>query len=68
MSKTPFIQAKDFDHEDVVTEFHADTALSVIANVLASFGVFAALMCAIAVLAQVPESWGTWLVLFAGGL
>ena len=68
MNRAPFIQAKDFDHEDVVTEFHADTALSVIANTLASFGVFAALMCAIAVLAQVPESWGTWLVLAIGGL
>ena len=59
---------KDFDHEDVETEFHADSTLSIIANVLASFGIFAALMCVIAVLAQFQESWGSWLVLYLGGL
>ena len=64
----PFLQAKDFDHEDVETDFHADSTLSIIANTLASFGIFAALMCVIAVLAQFPESWGSWLVLSVWGV
>ncbi len=59
---------KDFDHEDVETEFHADSTLSIIANVLASLGVFTLLMCAIAVVAQVPESWLSWIVLALGGV
>ena len=59
---------KDFDHEDVETDFHADGTLSVIANILASFGVFTLLMCAIAVVAQVPESWLSWIVLALGGV
>ena len=59
---------KDYDHEDVSTDFHADSTLSIIANILASIGVFAALMFAIAIVAQVPESWLTWLVLWVGGL
>lgn len=59
---------KDFDHEDVETEFHADSTLSIIANILASFGVFTLLMCAIAVVAQVPESWLSWIVLALGGV
>ena len=59
---------KDYDHEDVATDFHADSTLSVIANVLASIGVFALLMCAIAVVAQVPESWLSWIVLALGGV
>ena len=59
---------KDFDHEDVETEFHADSTLSIIANVLASIGVFTLLMCAIVVVAQVPESWLSWIVLALGGV
>ena len=59
---------KDFDHEDVETEFHADSTLSIIANVLASIGVFTLLMCAIAVVAEVPESWLSWIVLALGGV
>ena len=59
---------KDYDHEDVETEFTSDGALSVIANILASLGVFALLMCAIAVVAQVPESWLSWIVLALGGV
>ena len=59
---------KDYDHEDVSTDFHADGTLSVIANILASIGVFALLMTAIAVVAQVPESWLSWIVLALGGV
>ena len=59
---------KDYDHEDVATDFHADSTLSVIANILASFGVFALLMTAIVVVAQVPESWLSWIVLALGGV
>ena len=59
---------KDYDHEDVATDFHADSTLSIIANILASLGVFALLMTAIAVVAQVPESWLSWIVLALGGV
>ena len=59
---------KMYDHEDVETEFTSDGTLSIIANILASIGVFALLMCAIAVLAQVPESWLSWIVLALGGV
>lgn len=59
---------KMYDHEDVATDFHADSTLSIIANILASLGIFAALMCVIAVLAQFPESWLTWLVLAVSGV
>ena len=59
---------KDYDHEDVSTDFHADSTLSIIANILASLGVFTLLMCAIAVVAQVPESWLSWIVLALGGV
>ena len=66
--KAPYLRMKDYDHEDVETEFTSDGTLSVIANILASLGVFAALMCVIAVLAQFPESWLTWLVLAVSGV
>ena len=59
---------KGYDHEDIETEFTADRTLSIVANILASIGVFALLMCTIAVLAQVPESWLSWIVLYIGGL
>ena len=66
--KTPYLRMKDYDHEDVETEFTADRTLSVIANILASIGVFALLMTAIAVVAQVPDSWLSWIVLALGGV
>ena len=66
--KAPYLRMKDYDHEDVETEFTADRTLSIIANVLASIGVFTLLMCAIAVVAQVPESWLSWIVLALGGV
>ena len=66
--KAPYLRMKDYDHEDVETEFTADRTLTVIANVLASIGVFALLMCAIAIVAQVPESWLSWIVLALGGV
>lgn len=68
MNKAPYVRIKNYDHEDVETEFTADRTLSIIANVLASIGVFTLLMCAIAVVAQVPESWLSWIVLALGGV
>ena len=68
MNHAPYVRVKDYDHEDVETEFTADRTLAVIANVLASFGVFALLMTAIAIVAQVPESWLSWIVLALGGV
>ncbi len=66
--KAPYIRMKDYDHEDVEAEFRADRTLVIIANILASIGVFAALMFAIAIVAQVPESWLSWIVLALGGV
>ena len=66
--QSPYVRAKDYDHEDVETEFTASQILNTIANVLASIGVFCALMLAIATMAQVPESWLSWLVLSAWGV
>ena len=66
--KAPYLRMKDYDHEDVETEFTADRTLSIIANVLASIGVFTLLMCAIAVVAQVPESWLSWIILAVQGI
>ena len=68
MNKAPYVRAKDFDHEDVETEFRADRTLSLIANILASLGVFAALMCVIAVLMQMPDSWLSWLDMYIWGV
>jgi hypothetical protein len=66
--KAPYVQMKDYDHEDVEVEFPASKTLAIIANILASIGVFAALMFAIAIVAQVPESWLSWIVLALGGV
>ena len=66
--KAPYLRMKDYDHEDVETEFTADRTLSVIANILASIGVFALLVTAIAVVAQVPDGWLSWIVLALGGV
>ena len=66
--KAPYIRMKDYDHEDVEAEFRANRTLVIIANILASIGVFAALMFAIAIVAQVPESWLSWIVLALGGV
>lgn len=68
MNKAPFVQYKRFDHEDVETDFLVDSALAIIANILASIGVFALLMTAIALMANFPESWLTWIVLALGGV
>ena len=68
MNRAPYVRMKDYDHEDVETEFTSDGTLSIIANILASIGVFTLLMCAIAVVAQVPESWLSWIVLALGGV
>ncbi len=66
--KAPYIRMKDYDHEDVEAEFRADRTLVIIANILASIGVFAVLMFAIAIVAQVPDSWLSWIVLALGGV
>ena len=66
--QAPYIRAKDYDHEDVDTEFRSDSTLNIIANILASLGVFAMLMTAIAIVAQVPDSWLTWIILAVQGV
>ena len=68
MNRAPYIRWKEYDHEDIDVEFTSDGTLAVIANILASIGVFAALMLAIAVMAQVPDSWLTLIVLSLGGV
>ena len=68
MNRAPYVRMKDYDHEDVEAEFTPDGTLAIIANILASIGVFAALMFAIAIVAQVPDSWLSWIVLALGGV
>ena len=55
MNRAPFMEAKDFDHEDVEADF--DTTLRTLGSVLASIGVFSLLMLAITVLMQFPDMW-----------
>ena len=50
------------------TEFTADRTLAVIADLFASFVIFALLMAAIIFLLQVPERWITNLLMIAGGV
>jgi len=64
----PFTQFKEYDHEDVETEFTADRTLAAIADLFAAFVIFSLLMAAIIFLLQVPERWITNLLLMAGGV
>jgi len=66
--QAPYMRAKDYDHEDIDVEFKADGTLAIVANVLASIGVFCALMMAILIVAQVPDSWLSWLVMYIEGV
>lgn len=66
--QAPYVRMKDYDHEDVDTEFTSDGTLRWIATALASFGVFAALMAAIAMVMQIPDSWIEWLLLSLGAV
>ena len=45
--QAPYIRAKDFDHEDVETEFRADETLNAVFKFGMSFVVFVLLLCAI---------------------
>ena len=51
--QAPYIRAKDFDHEDVETEFTADETLNVVFKFGMSFVVFVLLLCAIYFLVNV---------------
>ncbi len=70
----PYVRLKDvelakmYDHEDVEAGFTADSTLLWFVNFLASCGVCVLLLLAIAVVAQVPDSWLSWFVLAIGGL
>lgn len=45
--QAPYIRAKDFDHEDIETEFTADETLNAVFKFGMSFVVFVLLLCAI---------------------
>ena len=51
--QAPYIRAKDFDHEDIETEFTADETLNAVFMFGMSFVVFVLLLLAIYVLANV---------------
>ena len=53
MNKAPYVRAKDFDHEDVETEFRADETLNAVFKFGMSFVVFLLLLLAIYVLANI---------------
>lgn len=59
---------KSYDHEDVDAGFTADSILLWFVNFLASCGVCVLLLLAIGVVAQVPDSWLSWIVLALGGV
>jgi hypothetical protein len=66
--KAPFMQFKEFDHDDIAVEFRADFWLSFIANALVSVGVFVLFVVAIAVLLRLPDGLPAWLVLTVWGV
>jgi hypothetical protein len=51
--QAPFVQFKDYDHEDVDNEFRADETLNTVFKFGASFVVFLLLLCAIYFLVNV---------------
>lgn len=51
--QAPYMRAKDFDHEDVDTEFRADETLNAVFKFGMSFVVFILLLCAIYFLVNV---------------
>lgn len=51
--QAPYIRAKDFDHEDIETEFTADETLNAVFMFGMSFVVFVLLLCAIYFLVNV---------------
>ena len=51
--QAPYIRAKDFDHEDIETEFTADETLNAVFKFGMSFVVFVLLLLAIYVLANI---------------
>lgn len=51
--QAPYIRAKDFDHEDIETEFIADEILNAVFKFGMSFVVFVLLLCAIYFLVNV---------------
>lgn len=58
--QAPYIRAKDFDHEDIEMEFTADETLNMFFKVGMSFVVFALLLVAIYVLANIAFVVGAW--------
>lgn len=70
----PYVRFKDidliklYDHEDVETEFHVSKWLTWAANFFASIGVCVLLLLAIAIVAEIPDKWISWLVLGTLGL
>ena len=51
--QAPYIRAKDFDHEDIETEFTADETLNTLFKFGLSFVVFVLLLVAIYVLTNI---------------
>lgn len=68
MKHAPYTQYKAYDHEDVDTDFPSDWVFDLIVNVTASLGIFAALMCALAFMMQIPDRWITRLILSVWGV
>lgn len=73
--QAPYVRFKEYgtsikwyDHEDVDVGFKADRTLVWIANFLASCGVCVLLLLAIGIVAQVPDSWLSWLILAVQGV
>ena len=68
MKQAPFVQSKEYDHDDVDSEFTVGRTLSLIVNLMASIGAFVVFVFIIGVLIQFPQKWTTYSLLFIGGL
>ena len=62
----PYVQHKDYDHDDVETDFGFSFA-DALFDLGLSISFFVLLMCAIVFLLNVPERWITSLLFLVGG-
>ena len=68
MIHAPFVQYKDYDHDDVETDFCADRWLQVASNIMLSVIVFCWLTACIVITLQIPSAWLSWIDLYLWGV
>lgn len=68
MNKTPYVRAKDYDHDDIENDMRSDTVLALMAHVLGALGAACALVASITIMLQVPDAWLSWIDLYLWGV